>query len=1205
MSEVKPAHEITEVTLENGTVIHINDHVYLAPEHLGEPYYIGRVMEFCTSHKRKGLQARIAWYNRLKDVINRKSADPCLLVATMHSDVNPVSSIRGKCTVTHKYYIPKNEFEAYRKEPDNFYYHQLYDRYIQRVYDVVPCETVQNVPMDILEALKQRYQFIVVEQGKAADLTVARRTCCVCNEWCQSTVSVKCTACQKSYHMACLNPPLTRKPSKGFAWQCAFCTRQELLMAESLSSSSNPQSPSYDATSHSSAANSLSPPGATHPQQQQENDQHRLENSRNKRQARTTRSQTKQQQRLSTPSTTPPPLPTPPQTKASVVLAPAVSNSTNSSNSASPSLKLKLNIKRNDSSAVSTPRASPIPQNNQPMKMTHMWPFRYFGINTNIGDILDVDDRIYPRAKSRIGSRYQATVADSLSTTSIADNNSRSSALSSPTSSEANSVSHLSLLSGSSKSRKSDKKNQSHNKMNNISIMSNGPHNQKQKKPCDTTTADIAMDIDSVSNNDEWSKPVRGGDDTVTCMYKPDVLSDEQVDDYMDSVRELPNLPLPTHNSDLLDRALLELHNNSYHTDIAFENMSKLTTEDFKGEVVPQWSQEEINLFEQSIREHGHDLNYAKKNVKTKPMADIVRFFYQWKKTNRYEIVYSEWTKIYKPLKKFKKYNVSSENDKDDVIEEEMAKDEDEAEDEDLDPTIIPKTAVPPRKPYQCMNCLNTESRVWRRSPSDIDRRQKVFTKVLCDDCGVYWLKYAKIKPISPQTRIAHINTAHARQSSPSNSSIASQSPRSESSDIVDNKKRKRPLESGSKHMIKKIKDERRQRQVVIHFPPSPCKICSSTTPDDRLYTCHSCGMSVHNDCYGIDSRKARIGWRCDVCNNKRNPVVSYAYNCLLCNNKGTPHQPLKRTAGHHWVHLHCAAFIPEIKFANITTLTPVEYIGCLHPGRIEANCQLCHDTRGACVACSECRKTVHVQCAVNNQFKLAFEILPNTRNSNKFTNYPMVPAGLFGRGSPSGLMVPHVFCPSHNSIISHKKLIDLNCRTVNDTQESALMTYFKLYKQVAADTTPAMRRFRATLNSRATKARHPKIPNAKDAAIEALNMSEHINLLSYHPELSIKKHSSLLSLSASASKSLSSASANTPSSSATNSSSSNSNNIVNLSATNTTTYTNPRKRRVCAMEDCQIQHTPIWWPKSNNNDNENSEEKICNRCYKKLKQLQ
>lgn len=39
--------------------------------------------------------------------------------------------------------------------------------------------------------------------------------------------------------MSCLNPPLIRKPSKGFAWQCAFCTRQDLLNDKSNASSPN------------------------------------------------------------------------------------------------------------------------------------------------------------------------------------------------------------------------------------------------------------------------------------------------------------------------------------------------------------------------------------------------------------------------------------------------------------------------------------------------------------------------------------------------------------------------------------------------------------------------------------------------------------------------------------------------------------------------------------------------------------------------------------------------------------------------------------------------------------------------------------------------------------------------------------------------------------------------------------------------------
>lgn len=41
-----------------------------------------------------------------------------------------------------------------------------------------------------------------------------------------------------------------------------------------------------------------------------------------------------------------------------------------------------------------------------------------------------------------------------------------------------------------------------------------------------------------------------------------------------------------------------------------------------------------------------HNLN---QQVPTKSMGDIVRYFYKWKKTDRYEPIYSEWTKIYKP----------------------------------------------------------------------------------------------------------------------------------------------------------------------------------------------------------------------------------------------------------------------------------------------------------------------------------------------------------------------------------------------------------------------------------------------------------------------------------------------------------------------------------------------------------------------------
>ncbi|KAI7894371.1 BAH domain-containing protein [Mucor mucedo] len=1013
MSDIIPAHHITRTMLSNGTTVHINDYVYLTPEHLGEPYYIGRVMEFCTSTKRKGLQARIAWFNRPKDVINRKSADPCLLVATMHSDINPVSSIRGKCTVTHKYYV--QQIDQYRKQQDNFYYNQLYDRYIQRVYDVVPCETVQNLPMDTLEALKQRYQFIVVEQGKAADLTVARRNCCVCQEWCQSAVSVKCAGCQKSYHMSCLNPPLVRKPSKGFAWQCAFCTRQEVL-ADS-SSSQSPMSIGRD-----------TPPIRPSPDLD-----HPPSKSELKRQTRATRSQ------------------------ASLI-------STSSSSA-------KLTIQQSQPTQEIKLKAPKKAPKNQQIKMTHMWPFRYFGINTNIGDILDVDDRIYPRAKSRIGVRYQASVPEW-------------DQCQSPTTSDS--------LSFKSK-KKMDKK-------------------KSNKRSVEASPDAEPMDVDETAETP--TIPTRGGDDTVTCIYRPGILDNEQIDDYMSQVKELKNIPLAPHSSDLMDRALLELENHDYHTDKAFETMTELSGADFVHEV--EWTQKEMDAFEQSIREHGHDLNFAKSIVQTKSMADIVRYFYQWKKTERYETVYSDWTKIYRPLKKFKKFPRSQ------IVE---SKQDDQYlqvdSEEESDPTIVPRATY--TKPYQCMNCLTDESKIWRRSPSDFDRKRKVFNKVLCDDCGIYWLKYAKTKPIAPEKKNAN--------STPTLSIMTTSTAAPE-----EDRKRKRSTDI-IKTVSKKQKENVRQ-PTPVHFEPTPCKVCQHTGPSDQLYVCHGCGMSVHDDCYGIEKNLEQTGWLCDPCDNKIHPVASYIYECVLCFQPPQSQQPLKRTSGYYWAHVQCATFIPEIKYVQPSLLSPVEYIGCVNPARLEAECHLCHRQRGACVACTECKKPVHVQCAIDHHFKLAFEIQPNTHNSNKSTKYPIIPAGLFGPLSPSGLMIPQVWCPSHN--LANRKLIELHTRTHNHTPESSIITYSKNYKGIAKGTTPAMRRFKAT--KRPSHGTRHKMPSSREAVLEALAMDDNEPAPVKIPSAIVRHH------------------------------------IM--------------KKRVCASAGCYVQHTPIWWG--------SSEKKICQRCHQK-----
>lgn len=162
----------------------VKDHVYVAAYQLGVPYQIGRVMEFHRSSEPGELQIRLAWYNRPGEAMARPSSDHRFLVATMQSDWNPVSDIRGKCYVLHKHYIPAGNLDDYKKQDDKFYFHQSYDKYSRSLYDVVPSELIRNVPEPVPSTLWDRYHFVVVEQGKSAELTAALRGCCVCGEWC-------------------------------------------------------------------------------------------------------------------------------------------------------------------------------------------------------------------------------------------------------------------------------------------------------------------------------------------------------------------------------------------------------------------------------------------------------------------------------------------------------------------------------------------------------------------------------------------------------------------------------------------------------------------------------------------------------------------------------------------------------------------------------------------------------------------------------------------------------------------------------------------------------------------------------------------------------------------------------------------------------------------------------------------------------------
>ena len=310
-------------TLSDGTVVRPDDHIYLASDTPEEPYNIARVMELARSTP-ESLSfdgVRVNWFYRQRDVSHRDISDSRLVYATMHSDVVPLTSIRGLCSVQHRVEIVNHE--DYRCRPDHFYYEKLFDKFIHRFYEVVPVAQVINVPEDVRAALVARFRYVVVELNQTKELSMQQRSCCKCLGWCSGRDSVRCSACARDFHMHCVDPPMQRKPSRGFAWSCTECVRAER--------------------------------GVVQPAEEPVDD----EDGRP----------------VSSPH---------------------------------PTVDVAKSCVEAGSDVRSKREHEPSSAGRQ------LWPLRYLGIYCSMEGVVDADDRIYPRAATRVGPRFQAQVAESL-----------------------------------------------------------------------------------------------------------------------------------------------------------------------------------------------------------------------------------------------------------------------------------------------------------------------------------------------------------------------------------------------------------------------------------------------------------------------------------------------------------------------------------------------------------------------------------------------------------------------------------------------------------------------------------------------------------------------------------------------------------------------------------------------------------------------
>ncbi|WXC62278.1 hypothetical protein SNK03_008135 [Fusarium graminearum] len=1018
-----------QMIADDGTVLEPNDHVYLVCEPPGEPYYLGRIMEFLhvqNDNSRPVEAIRINWYYRPKD-IGRKSTDTRMVFATMHSDISPLTALRGKCQIHHKAEI--SNMDAYRKTSDSFWYDKLYDRYIQKNYDLIPTRSIVNVPANVKKVLDERWKYVLVEQGRGKELTSAVKLCKRCTGYCASNDSVDCAVCQNTYHMNCVNPPLLKKPSRGFAWSCAACSRAQERKLEARNTP-NVNDPTLDA----------------------DDDE-------------------------------------------------------------------PMDEEDEEMQGVDTSRTSPEEGDHAPHEGTaeqiyqaSLWPYRYLGMHCKPEDALDYDDRIHPRAATRIGPRNQATVLPW----------------------PGQPVEYVKPL----------------------EFKKNGKKDTKSKE----ALAAIEAEKISRGNRPKWVQDmppgytVRGEDcdeDDPNCTAKPmwippseDVIKEKDINQYMEKAKAMAkDLGLPERSTNLQDVAADTLFHTGFDTKRALKALPEKDKAEFKE---PELTPAEQKKFEEAVIKYGSELYLVRKHVKSMYYGMVTRYYYAWKKSERGMQVLENMAGR-KGKKEAKRAEAAANKMADDVA------------DNDDDSAFDAEKANQKKRGFVCQFCSTTSSRQWRRAPnptsgvvndggsksSNKDKGQERVV-ALCRRCAELWRRYAirwedmeevakkvaqsggrawkrkqdeeLLKELQAAKEMGMMTPERAPTPSAAPAAVANvqEPPRKKLKSVpldkdADNGHSDTASAAGSTTSKKKDKDKSVESVTVPEMPKPrvlPCAVCGELEPQgDQHLSCRECRLTVHRNCYGIMDNRNPGKWTCDMCVNDKNPQVSIHYKCILCPHEYTEHdfveqpklthhkkkmsekdrererlevqqarkaadfyrkkqedmnrpvnprEPLKRTADNNWVHVTCAVWTPEVKFGNAKALEPSEGIPSIPRARYNETCKICDKVEGACVSCHQCRTPLHVECARQQGHILGFEISPVKGSRRDQVNVVTV-------NGESGTMSATVWCKEHaptKTTVHHMHDI------VDDSGLNALQLYVQNFKQADLTLTGTARKANLMTNA-------------------------------------------------------------------------------------------------------------------------------------------
>lgn len=550
------------------------------------------------------------------------------------------------------------------------------------------------------------------------------------------------------------------------------------------------------------------------------------------------------------------------------------------------------------------------------LAQANLWPWRYLGIHSRPEDALDYDDRIYPRASSRLGPRHQANVTvwhgRPIEFIKPAESKKRYK----PTGSGKKDAKAAALLDNDKREKRPkwvfDEP---------VGYVARGQDEPVELKGKKEYTAQLTFRMPDPAKFTE-----RGVD-----SIEPPEDYGEIVDSYLKRCDEeiAPKWSLDRGNVDIRTKGLEKLQENGYDIEKAMEAMRKISPKtDLK---LPELNKDEVKRFEEGVAKYGSELHLVARHVSSSiKESRIVRFYYMWKKTPRGREIWGnyEGRKSKKDSKRVEK-DANGARLLDDVADD----GDDSAFDNDK--------ATRVKRGFKCKFCGVTSSRIWRRAPAtapgtlvprdpaskNTKDKSNWLVSALCGKCAYLWRRYAvqyeSIEEIGKKIAIAGGRASKRKVDeelmrivleaqnfagdtiTKNTAQIASTAGIDVPSAMVEVEEppKKKAKTDGQPVLPEVVIDK---KKVVPEKPPEleplkpemprvkehPCAVCHIINhPEHKMLKCRDCRLHVHASCYGVVNPTGTGPWYCDMCKNDHNTQVSTNYECVLCPVRRTPQE--------------------------------------------------------------------------------------------------------------------------------------------------------------------------------------------------------------------------------------------------------------------------------------------------------------------------